>query len=102
MRSANQEYQSCKGTVILSELTFDYFKKVVTIPLLDHLTAEIESIFDHASISVYSDLINIPSKMVSLVHINVNWKEKFNIFADLFKDVPKRWRQNWTYGKHIG
>ena len=58
----------------------------MTIPLLDHLTVEIERRFDHASISVYSGLVNIPSKMVSLVHKNVNWKEKFNLFADLFKD----------------
>ena len=74
----------------------------MTISLLDHLTVEIERRFDHASISVYSGLVNIPTKMVSLVHENVSWKEKFNLFADLFKDVPKHWRQNWTYGKHIG
>ena len=70
--------------------------------LLDHLTVEIERRFDHASTSIYSGLANIPSKMVSSVHKNVNWGKKFNLFADLFKDVPKRWRQNWTYGKHIG
>ena len=58
----------------------------MTIPLLDHLTVEIERRFDHASISVYSGLVNIPSKMASLVHKNVNWKEKFNLSADLFKD----------------
>ena len=51
-----------------SESTSDYFKKVVTIPLLDHLTPEIERRFDHASISVYSSLVIIPSKMVSLVY----------------------------------
>ena len=58
----------------------------MTIPLLDHSTTEIERRFDHGSISVYSGLVIIPSKMVSLVYKNVNWKEKFNLFADLFKD----------------
>ena len=68
-----------------SESISDYFKKEVTISLLDHLTVEIER-FDHASISVYSGLVIIPSKMVSLVHKNVNWKGNFSLFADLLKD----------------
>ena len=74
MRSANQEHLSYKGTVIirnnvLSESVSDYFKIVVTIPLLDHLTVEIGRIFDHGSISVYSGLVIISSKMVSLVSL---------------------------------
>ena len=78
-----------------SETISDYFKKVVKIPLIDHLTLEIER-FDHASIWVYSGLVIILSKIVSLVYKNVNWKEKYNLF-DLFKNVFL-----WTYGKHIG
>ena len=98
-----------------SEWISDYFKKLVTIPLLDHLTVEKERRFDHTSVSVYSGLCIIPSKMVSLVYKNVNWKEKFRLFADLFKDDLEfsrwrspvlleiaRWRQNWPYGKYIG
>ena len=46
-----------------SESIFDYFKKEVTIPLLDHLTDEIERRFDLTSILVYFSLIIIPSKM---------------------------------------
>ena len=53
------------------------------IPLLDHFTVKIERRFDHASISVYSGLVIIPSKMVSLVYKYVNWKENFNLFTDL-------------------
>ena len=61
----------------------------MTIPLLDYLTAEIERRFSHATISVYSGLFIIPSKMVSLVYKNVNWKENFSLFAYLFKnDFP--------------
>ena len=94
---------------IPSELISDYFKKVVTIPLLDHLTVEIERRFDHGSISVYSGLVIIPSKMVSLVYKNVNWREKFSLFADLFKDdfpCPKAleaeldlWETYWLESK---
>ena len=66
----------------------EYFKKVVAIPLLDHLTVEIERRFDHGSISVYSGLVIMPSKMVSSVYKNVNWRENFSLFADLFKPFP--------------
>ena len=71
---------------IPSESISDYFKKVVTIPLLDHLTVEIERRFDHTSISVYIGLVIIPSKMVYLVYKNVNWRERFSLFTDLFED----------------
>ena len=79
---------------IPSESISDYFKKVVTIPLLDQLTIEIERRFEHGSILVYGGLVIMPSKMVYLVYKSVNWREKFILFADLFKDVPKRWKQN--------
>ena len=49
---------------IPSESIFDYFKKVVIIPLLDHLTVQIERRFDHGSISLYSGLVIVSSKMV--------------------------------------
>ena len=70
---------------VLSESTSDYFEKVVTIPLLDHLTVEIEKTFGRASISVYGGFVIISLKVVSLVYKNVNCKEKFSLFADLFK-----------------
>ena len=53
---------------IQSESTSDYFKEVVTIPLGDHLTVEIERRFDRGSISVYSGLGIIPSKLMSSVY----------------------------------
>ena len=71
---------------IPSESISGYFKKVVTIPLLDHLPVEIEKRFNHGSISAYSGLVIVRSKMVSLVYKNVNWREKFSLFTDLFKD----------------
>ena len=55
----------------------DYFKKVVTIPLLDNSTVKIERRLDHTSISVYCGLVIIPSKILSIVYKNVSWEEKF-------------------------
>ena len=73
------------------------------------MTVEIERRFDHGSISVYSGLVIIPSKMVSLVYKNVNWREKFSLFADLFEDdfpCPKAleadldlWETYWLESK---
>ena len=92
---------------IPSELISDYFKNLVTIPLLDHLT--VERRFDHDSISVYGGVVIIPSKMVSLVNKNVNWRETFSSCADLFKDdfpFPKAleaeidlWEPYWLESK---
>ena len=76
-------------------------KKIVTIPLLDHLTTGIEERFDHASNLFYSDLLIISSKMISLIYKKVNWEKNY-FFADILKvifHVPKCWRQNWTYRK---
>ena len=40
----------------------------MTIPLRDHLTVEVERRFDRGSISVYSGLGIIPSKLMSSVY----------------------------------
>ena len=79
------------------------------IPLLDYLTAERERIFDNNSISVDGGLLIIPSKMVSLIYKNVNWKEKLNLFAGLSKDdflcpkaleaEPEFWEIYWLESK---
>ena len=92
-----------------SESVSDYFKKVVTFPLLDHWPVEIERRFDHGSISIYSGPVIIPSKMLSLVYKNVNRREKFSLFADLLKDdfpCPKAleaeldlWETYWLESK---
>ena len=94
---------------IPSESIFDYFKKVVIIPLLDHLTVQIERRFDHGSISLYSGLVIVSSKMVSVVYETVNWRENVSLFVDLFKDdfsCPKAleteldlWEKYWLESK---
>ena len=55
-----------------SESLSDYFKKVVTIPLLDHLLTQLNVRFDSASVIVYGGLVIVPVKMLSLYHKNID------------------------------
>ena len=48
------------------------------------MTVEIETRFNHASISVCSGLVIILWNLVSLIYKNVNWKKK--LFVDHFKE----------------
>ena len=74
---------------IPSESVSDYFKKVVTMPLLDYLTTQLNQRFDSACVTVYSGLVIIPSKIISMVHQNVPWREKFRPSAKFHEsDLP--------------
>ena len=74
---------------IPSESVSDYFKKVVTMPLLDYLTTQLNERFDSASVMAYSGLVIIPSKMISVAHKNVHWRGKFRPFAKFDEaDLP--------------
>ena len=75
--------------IIPSELVSDYFKKVVIMLLLDYLATQLNERFDIASVTAYSGLVIIPSKMISMVHKNVPWREKFRPFAKFHEsDLP--------------
>ena len=56
------------------------------IPLLDHLRAEIERRSDYVFVSVFSGLVIVSSKMVTLVYKKYTCKEKFSLHANLLKD----------------
>ena len=56
---------------ISSELVSNYYKKVITMPLLDYLTAQLNERFNSASVIAYRGLVIIPSKMISMVQKNV-------------------------------
>ena len=45
-----------------SDSVSDYFKKVVTTPLLDHLLTQLDVRFDSASFIVYGGLVIVPVK----------------------------------------
>ena len=74
---------------ISSESVSDYFKKVVAVPLPDYLTTQLNERFDSVSVIAYSGLVIIPSKLISMVHKNVPWREKFRPFAKFHEsDLP--------------
>ena len=58
----------------------------MTVPLLDHLRAEIERRSGYAFVSIFSGLVIISLKMVTLVYKNDTCKEKFSLYANLLKD----------------
>ena len=68
-----------------SESVSDYFKKVETIPLLDHLLTQLNVRFDSASVMVYGGLVIVPVKMLSLYHKNIDWRQKFRPFAEFYR-----------------
>ena len=51
------------------------------MPLLDYLTTQLNERIDSASVMAYIGLVIIPSKMISMVHKNIPWREKFRPFA---------------------
>ena len=51
------------------------------MPLLDYFTTHLNERFHGDAVTAYSGLVVIPSKMVSMVHKNVHWREKFRPFA---------------------
>ncbi|XP_057290939.1 52 kDa repressor of the inhibitor of the protein kinase-like [Hydractinia symbiolongicarpus] len=67
----------------------DYYKKALTIPILDHLNSELNSRFDFENFVVYNGLCIVPAKVVSMVYSNKDWKSKFKRFVDFYKsDMP--------------
>ena len=68
-----------------SETPSEYFKKAITIPMLDHLNTELDNRFKPNSVTPYYGLAIIPGKMISLLNDpDKNWKERFQKFADFY------------------
>ena len=45
------------------------------MPLLDYLTTYLNEKFDIAYVAAYSGLAVIPSKMISMFHKNIPWRD---------------------------
>ena len=57
--------------------------------LLDYLKTQLNERFDSTSVTAYSGLVTIPSKMISMVHKNVAWREKYRPFVIFHEsDLP--------------
>ena len=68
----------------------EYYKRTITIPVLDHLNLHLKTRFDFSSINAIYGLSIVPSKMISMIgqaHTgNVSWKESFKKFSDFYED----------------
>ena len=59
-------------------------KRVITIPILDHLNSDYKTRFEFNSVNSYNGLSIVPSKMIALFNTcksgDQSWKQKFKIF----------------------
>ena len=69
--------------------TSDYFKKSLTISLIDHLLFEVNNRFSDDALVAYDGLVTIPDKMMSYVSKKIEWKIKFQSFVNFYStDLP--------------
>ena len=64
----------------------DYYKKIITIPLVDHLNSSLTARFDLDSVNVYKGLSIVPSKMLSLISRGIDWKDDFQTVSLFYHD----------------
>ena len=67
----------------------DYYKKAITIPLLDHLKNELDNRFHSETITSYKGLSVIPAQMLHMISKKnkyFEWKEQFRNFTNFYED----------------
>ena len=64
----------------------NYFKCIITVPLIDHLNLSLKTRFDTDSINVYKGLCIVPAKMISFISQGVDWKAQFKTVACFYHD----------------
>ncbi|XP_066923783.1 52 kDa repressor of the inhibitor of the protein kinase-like [Clytia hemisphaerica] len=70
-----------------------YFRATITIPLLDHVSTDLEARFDNSNLDAYYGVCVIPEKLVYLVEhasrAKYSWKVKFKSFCVVYEtDFP--------------
>ena len=68
-----------------------YFKLVITIPLLDHLSTELNTRFNDTTLKCYKALVLVPSKMIAEFQCSsdTNWKDHVISFREFYiTDLP--------------
>ncbi len=64
----------------------EYYKRTITIPLVDHINLALEYRFDTDSVNVYKGLSVVPTKMMSLKEKGLDWRNDFKIFTNFYID----------------
>ena len=73
---ANPPYQSIS----------EYYKRTVTIPLVDHINSALQARFDLDSVNVYKGLSIVPTKMISLKSKGIDWTQEFKTVSSFYTD----------------
>ena len=73
----------------------EYYKYSITIPLVDHVAAHLQSYFSRSNITVTNEFYLVPYVLYKANNNNVNWREKvwnfFKFYSTDFvfvKDIP--------------
>nr|XP_047129330.1 52 kDa repressor of the inhibitor of the protein kinase-like [Hydra vulgaris] len=72
-----------------SESVSDYFKRAVTIPLIDHVSTSISTRFKSETVAAYKGLSIIPFNIISFLKrpkTQLCWRKQFETFCDFFID----------------
>nr|XP_047139004.1 52 kDa repressor of the inhibitor of the protein kinase-like [Hydra vulgaris] len=72
-----------------SESVSDYFKRAVTIPLIDHVTTSISTRFKSETVAAYKGLLIIPFNIISFLKrpkTQLCWRKQFETFCDFYID----------------
>ena len=67
----------------------DYYKRAITIPLLDHLMCELDQRLDSSKIeAIFNGFVIVPAKLIAIVYQpgKGHWNEKFSLFANFIRD----------------
>ena len=75
----------------------EYYKYSITIPLVDHVVAHLQSYFSSSNITVTNGFYLVPYVLYKANSNNVNWIEKvwnflkfYDTDFDFVKDIPKK------------
>ena len=72
-----------------AESVSDYYKRTITIPLLDHLMCELDYRFDSSKTeAIFNGFVTVPAKLIAIVHQPEKgyWKLKCSLFANFIRD----------------
>ena len=64
----------------------EYYKCTITIPLIDHFNLSLQTRFVLDSVNVYKGLCIVPTKMISLISKEVDWKKELKTVSIFYYD----------------
>ncbi|XP_065640525.1 52 kDa repressor of the inhibitor of the protein kinase-like [Hydra vulgaris] len=78
-----------EAACLLSKSVSEYYKRAVTIPLIDHVSTSISTRFKSGTVAAYKGLSIIPFNIISFLKrpkTQMCWKKQFETFCDFYID----------------